>query len=72
MPVVGYVESGAFVVQVQGEPEHRYAAGDVIYEPPNTPIERYDNASSTEPAVLIASYLAGTEDNVLITMLPAQ
>jgi quercetin dioxygenase-like cupin family protein len=72
MPVVGYVESGTFVVQVQGEQERRYAAGEVIYEPANTTIERYDNASSNEPAVLIASYLAGVEDTALITMLPAK
>jgi quercetin dioxygenase-like cupin family protein len=70
LPVVGYVESGAFIVQVEGQPQRRYTAGEAIYEPANTIIERYDNESSTEPAVLIAYDLAGTEDNVLIKFLP--
>jgi quercetin dioxygenase-like cupin family protein len=70
MPVIGYVESGAFLVRVEGQPEHRYSAGEVISEPANLPIARFDNASSTEPAVLIAYYLAGPEDQVLIVKLP--
>jgi quercetin dioxygenase-like cupin family protein len=70
VPVVGYVESGAFLVQVEGQPQRRYTAGEAIYEPANTPIARYDNESSTAPAVLIAYYLAGVEDKVLITFLP--
>jgi quercetin dioxygenase-like cupin family protein len=70
VPVVGYVESGVFIVQVEGQPQRRYTAGEAIYEPANTPIERYDNESSTEPAVLIAYYLAGAEDKVLIKFLP--
>jgi quercetin dioxygenase-like cupin family protein len=70
VPVVGYVESGVFIVQVEGQPQRRYIAGEAVYEPANTPIERYDNESSTEPAVLIAYYLAGAEDNVLIKFLP--
>jgi len=70
VPVVGYVESGVFVVQVEGEPQHRYTPGEAIYEPANTPIERFDNESSTTPAVLIAYYLAGAEDKVLIKFLP--
>jgi quercetin dioxygenase-like cupin family protein len=70
VPVVGYVESGVFIVQVEGQPQRRYTAGEAIYEPENTPIERYDNESSTEPAVLIAYYLAGAEDKVLIRFLP--
>jgi quercetin dioxygenase-like cupin family protein len=70
VPVVGYVESGAFLVQIEGQPQRRYAAGEVVYEPANTPIERYDNESSTASAVLIAEYLAGADDSALITMLP--
>jgi len=71
VPVVGYVESGVFIVQEEGQPQRRYTAGEAIYEPANMPIEHYDNESSTEPAVLIAYYLAGTEDTVLIKFLPA-
>ena len=53
VPVVGYVESGVFIIQVEGQPQQRYTAGEAIYEPANTPIEHYDNESSTEPAVLV-------------------
>jgi quercetin dioxygenase-like cupin family protein len=70
VPVVGYVESGVFIVQVEGQQQRRYIAGEAIFEPANTPIERFDNESSTEPAVLIACYLAGVEDKVLIKFLP--
>ena len=70
VPVVGYVESGVFLVKLEGQPQRRYTAGEAIYEPANTTIERYDNESSTEPAVLIAYYLAGAQDKVLIKFLP--
>jgi quercetin dioxygenase-like cupin family protein len=53
VPVVGYVESGVFIIQVEGQPQQRYTAGEAIYEPANTTIEHYDNESSTEPAVLV-------------------
>jgi quercetin dioxygenase-like cupin family protein len=72
MPVVGYVLSGSFVVQVQGKEAHTYKTGEVIYEPAGVPIEKFDNASSTEPAVLIANYLAGTGEDTLVKMLPPQ
>jgi hypothetical protein len=46
----------------------------VIYEPADTIIDRFDNESSTEPAVLIAYYLAGAgaKDKTLIKLLPPQ
>jgi quercetin dioxygenase-like cupin family protein len=72
MPVVGYVLSGSFLVQVQGQEPHTYATGEVIYEPAGIPIEKFDNASSSEPAVLIASYLAGSGEDTLIKMLPPE
>jgi quercetin dioxygenase-like cupin family protein len=70
VPVIGYVESGAFIVQIQGQPQRRYGAGEIIYEPANTAIVRYDNESSKAPAVIIAYYLAGPDDKVLIKLLP--
>lgn len=60
MPVAGYVESGAFMVQVRGQPQRRYTAGEIIYEPANTPIERFDNDSLKDSALLVAYCLAGT------------
>ena len=70
VPVVGYVESGVFLVKIEGQSQQRYTAGKAIYEPANTTIERYDNESSTEPAVLIAYYLAEAKDQDLIKFLP--
>jgi quercetin dioxygenase-like cupin family protein len=70
VPVIGYVESGVFLVKIEGQIQQRYTAGQAIYEPANTTIERYDNESSTEPAVLIAYYLAEAKDQVLIKFLP--
>jgi len=70
VPVVGDVIEGAFVVKVEGQPEKHYTAGQSIYEPANTVIERYDNASSSKPAVLVAHYLAGAGQTELIRFLP--
>ena len=70
VPVIGYVESGVFLVRIEGQIQQRYTAGQTIYEPANTTIERYDNESSTKPAVLIAYYLAEAKDKVLIKFLP--
>jgi quercetin dioxygenase-like cupin family protein len=68
--VIGYVEKGAFDVQIEGQPMHRYKTGESILEPANTRIAHFDNVSKTEPAVLIATYLAGPGDKTLITLLP--
>jgi quercetin dioxygenase-like cupin family protein len=70
VPVIGYVEQGAFDVQIEGQAMHRYKTGDSVYEPANTRIAHFDNVSKTEPAVLIATYLAGKGDKTLITLLP--
>jgi quercetin dioxygenase-like cupin family protein len=70
VPVIGYVLHGAFTVQVHGQPARTYTEGQSIYEPADTRIERFDNASKTEPAVLIATYLAGPGQKDLITFLP--
>jgi len=70
VPVIGYVEQGAFDVQVEGLPLHRYKTGESILEPANTRILHFDNVSKTEPAVLIATYLTGPDNKSLITLLP--
>ena len=72
MPVVGYVLEGSFVVKIAGgEPIH-YSAGQSIYEPADTIIEQFDNDSSTQPAVLIAHYLAGPGQTEPVRILPDQ
>jgi quercetin dioxygenase-like cupin family protein len=72
VPVVGYVLEGEFIVKIENEPEKHYTAGQSIYEPANTVIERYDNASDSKPAVLIASYLVGQGQTELIKFLPSK
>jgi len=69
VPVVGYVESGVFLVKIEGQIQQRYTAGQAIYEPATTTSERYDNESPTEPVVPIAYHLAGAKDEVVIKFL---
>jgi quercetin dioxygenase-like cupin family protein len=69
MPVMGYVAEGAFIVQVEDGEVRRYQTGEIVLEPANTRITRFDNASSSEPAALIATYLGGEAQEPLITFL---
>jgi quercetin dioxygenase-like cupin family protein len=55
--VIGYVVAGALRTQVKGEPEAIYKAGESFYEPPNGVHLVWANASSTEPAKLVAYLL---------------
>ena len=68
-PVVSYVLSGHIIVQPQGEQPRTYTAGQSIFEPANTPIERFDNLSTTEPAVFVANYLLSADDHELVRLL---
>src|ERR1700743_3252269 len=43
-PVIGYVLEGAVRIQVKGEPEAIYKAGESFYEPPNGIHTVYANA----------------------------
>ena len=52
--VIGYVAEGAIRTQVKGEPEMIYKAGESFYEAPGGVHLASANASSTEPAKLIA------------------
>lgn len=70
VPVITYVEKGAFLVQIEGGPARRYNQGEAVYEPANAHVLHYDNVSKTRPATAIAVYLAGPADRTLITLLP--
>jgi quercetin dioxygenase-like cupin family protein len=70
VPVIGYVLDGEFIVKIENQPEQHYTAGQAIFEPANTVIERYDNASGSKAAVLIATYLVGRGQTELIKFLP--
>ena len=66
-PVLGYVVEGSAVIQIEGQPEQRLAAGEAFYEPAGT-VMRFDNASSNSPLKFVACYLLdGKQD--LIQML---
>ena len=54
--VVGYLESGTVMFEIDGQPARRLSAGDAFYEPANTLIRAFDNLSAKEPAVFIANY----------------
>ena len=59
--VTGYVLQGAIRTQVRGEPEAVYQAGQSFYEPPNGVHQVSANASSTEPARLLAVFTCDSD-----------
>jgi quercetin dioxygenase-like cupin family protein len=67
--VFGYVLAGALRTQVKGEPEMIYKAGRTFYEAPNCIHLVSANASTTEPAKLLA-YLICDQDAPLSVDLP--
>ena len=67
--VIGYVVEGVIRTQVKGEPEMTYKAGESFYEAPNGIHLVSANASSTEPAKLVA-YLICDHDTPLSINVP--
>jgi quercetin dioxygenase-like cupin family protein len=55
--VVGYVVEGALRTRVAGESETVFKAGESFYEAPNSVHAVSANASSTEPAKLLAYFV---------------
>lgn len=68
-PVIGCVTAGSILFQIEGRPAQQLYAGDVFFEPANTPVSHFDNPGA-EPATFIAYYLLGDADHELIRMLP--
>lgn len=64
-PVVGYIAEGTCKFQVQGGPLQILKAGDAFFEPANTPMEHFNNASDTLPLKFICFYLMGDEKEVI-------
>jgi len=64
--VYAYV-SGQIASQVEGQPERIYRAGESWYETPGAHHSIGRNASNTEPAKLLAVFIADTGDNALTT-----
>jgi quercetin dioxygenase-like cupin family protein len=65
--VVGYVLSGAIRSQVNGGEVHVYHAGEHWIERPGAHHTMSENASDTEPAKLLAIFVADTNDKNLVT-----
>jgi quercetin dioxygenase-like cupin family protein len=65
--VVGYVLSGAIRSQVNGGEVHVYHAGEHWTEQPGAHHTVSENASDTEPAKLLAIFVADTDDKALVT-----
>ena len=65
--VYAYVVSGQIASQVEGQPEHIYHAGESWYETPGAHHLIGRNANNTEPAKLLAVFIADTGDNALTT-----
>ena len=56
--VMAFVVSGTIVSKVGNEAEQTFHAGDAWWEPPDAVHRVSRNASSTEPATLLAIYIA--------------
>ena len=67
--VVGVVTAGSFIIKKEGEPEKVVKAGEPFFEAAGVTTERFDNASDTEPAEIVAFFLTDTKDRPLIEML---
>jgi quercetin dioxygenase-like cupin family protein len=56
-PVIGYLVAGSLRMQVEGEPEAVYQAGESFYEAANGVHAVSMNASATEPAKFVAFFV---------------
>jgi len=56
-PVVGYIKSGSVYFQIEGQDAVILKEGESFYEPKNTNILHFDNASKDKPLTFIAFYL---------------
>jgi quercetin dioxygenase-like cupin family protein len=68
-PVVVYVLSGAMRMQVKGQPEGIYKAGETFFETPNDIHLLSANASKTKPAKFLAYFVC--EGNPSKMVIPA-
>lgn len=65
--IMAYVISGAIRSQVDGEPARVYHAGETWQEHPGAHHTISENASTTEPAELLAVFLLDSGDGPLTT-----
>jgi quercetin dioxygenase-like cupin family protein len=67
--VAGVVTAGSLIIKKGGEPEKVVKTGEPFFEAAGVTTERFDNASDTEPAEIVAFFLTDTKDRALIEML---
>jgi Cupin domain len=67
--VVGVVTAGSFIFSKEGEAEKIIKTGESFFEPAGVTIDRFDNASASESAEIMAFYLTDSKDRPLIEML---
>lgn len=64
-PVVGIIKSGEAIFQIEGQKSILLREGDAFYEPKNTTILHFDNASAEKPLIFTAIYLKeANEENI--------
>ena len=66
--VLGYIVEGAAVYQIEGRPAQTLSAGSAFYEPAETIIANFGNASQSGSLTFVAFYLLDG-DHELIRML---
>jgi quercetin dioxygenase-like cupin family protein len=66
---VGVVTSGTIAFQPDGEAVRMLHAGDSFFEPAGHLIDRFDNASATDPASITVFYLTDSPSRPLIDMV---
>jgi quercetin dioxygenase-like cupin family protein len=66
--VLGYIVEGSAIYQIEGEEAQVLPAGSAFYEPADTVIANFGNASETESMQFVAFYLLDGEQE-LIEML---
>ena len=69
-PVVCVVEHGSFNAKIGDSPPQSHGEGAVTLEPANVEIGWFRNESTTTPASLVCTFLAGPDDHELARMLP--
>ena len=67
--VAGVVTQGEFIFQIDGRPSRTLHTGDAFLEPAGAHILRFDNASETTGAEIVAFYLTDDARRPLIQML---
>lgn len=64
-PVVGFIREGTAAYEIEGEPVLKLPAGSAFYEPADTTIVNFGNASECDPLIFVAFYLLDGEQELI-------